>query len=66
MKQFNCEGLEALSLEGLRKVEGGQIPEWVKGLGKTFTVGYIVAEIIDDWDNVKAGFLKGFNDFSRP
>jgi hypothetical protein len=66
MEQFNCEGLESLSLEGMTKIEGGQIIDLLKAAGKTLTVGYFAQQFIDDWDNIKAGFWKGINDFSRP
>lgn len=65
MKLFNCEGLEPLSMEEIGKVEGGQISGWVKAVGKTLTIGFLITGVIDNWAEVKEGFSAGVNDWSR-
>jgi len=66
MKQFNCEGLEALSMEQVTAVNGGSgTTELVKKVLKKGIWGYIIITVIDNWDDLKQGFVDGWNDAGK-
>ncbi len=63
MEQFNCEGLEALNLVETTGINGGSLtPELAKKLLKKGLWGYVAITIIDNWDDLKNGFIEGWND----
>lgn len=60
MEQFNCEGLDALSVEEMGEVEGGN---WIKTAAKflkTNAYGMAIAVVITSWDDIKEGLAEGW------
>ncbi|WP_139361753.1 hypothetical protein [Spirosoma sp. 209] len=48
-----------IDLQSASDINGG-MPEWVKTLGRKFTIGYIVEEVVSHWDEIEKGFEKGY------
>jgi len=49
--------VEELNISEALAIDGGSLPKWVKG----GIVGYIVSELISNWDDVEKGFIDGYN-----
>ncbi len=60
MEQFNCEGLDALSMEEMGTCNGGFVPAIVAaGIG--FVVGVLFTASVTDWQDVREGWYDGIN-----
>lgn len=55
---FEKINLEEISSIELLEINGGAVPSWVKKLGW----GYLAQQVVDNWDDIKAGFIAGYND----
>ena len=49
--------LSALSNVEMLEVDGGEVTNWMKGLG----VGWVVDQIVTNWEDIKAGLSDGYN-----
>ena len=60
MEQFNCEGFDALSMEEMGEIEGGN---WIK-TAQTFLKknawGIAISTVIAGWDDIKEGLAEGW------
>ncbi len=54
---LNKMGLASLSREEMQEVDGGEWPVWLKGIG----IAGVVNEVIEHWDEIKKGFIDGWN-----
>lgn len=60
MQQSKLSKLEFISMTDIEmvKINGGtKWPKWLKGLG----VGWLVDQVISNWDEIKEGFREGYN-----
>ena len=55
---FEKINLEEISSIELLEINGGAVPSWFKKLGW----GYLAQQVVDNWDDIKAGFIAGYND----
>ncbi len=61
MKNLELEGFGLVELTNIELIEtdGGSAPKsnWVKKLGW----GYLITEVIDNWEEIKKGFSDGYD-----
>lgn len=59
MKKLELENFGVLELDAkeMQKIDGGKAPGWIKKLGW----GYLVVEVIENWEEIKEGFSDGWN-----
>lgn len=50
-------GVVEMDAEEAIELNGGAMPPWLKKLGW----GYLLVEVIDNWDDIKKGFTDGYN-----
>lgn len=53
--------LVELNAQEVQEVEGGSAPSWLKKLGW----GWVVTEVIDNWEEIKKGAADGWADAAR-
>ena len=55
-------GVQELGREELREVDGGSIPGVLKALGRRLAPVAVVMWVVENWDDVKAGAVDGWNE----
>lgn len=57
---LNNLGLAPMSDLEMSATDGGQLPVWMRTLG----IGWVVDQIVSNWDDIKKGASQGWNSVS--
>jgi len=57
---LNKMGLAPLEEFQMLEIDGGALPKWMKAFG----VGWLVDQVISNWDDIKVGAKEGWNSVS--
>jgi len=60
MKRLELSNFGVLEMDAREMIEqdgGNNTPGWIKKLGW----GYLLTEVVDNWDEIKKGFSDGWN-----